>query len=89
MQEFYNTTNADYLEICKNLVIDKKIKIEILDHYENTLSEITYDVNNIQGSISVDYQQGIRRSCNLTIRDVDGMYIPKNEDSVFFINRKF
>ena len=71
-------------------MLHKKIKVEILDHYENTLGEITQDIDGSNnGSININYNQGIRRTCNFNIRDINGDYLPNSEDSPFFINRKF
>ena len=65
------------------------MKIELLDVWENVIGEIIKDLSSEnQGQISVSYNQGLRRSCNLTLSNIDKKYSP-NEDSYFWFNRKF
>lgn len=89
MKEFYNVINSYYLEMCKDPVINLRVKIELLDHFENTINEITTSISSVEGSLNVKYNQGVRRTCDLTIHDYNKNCIPDNEYSSFFINRKF
>ena len=89
MVEFYNVVDKDYINLCKQQVLDVRIKIELLDHYEYTIGEVTTKVSSTSGSISVKYNQGVRRTCDITIDDINKEMLPNNENSVFFVNKKF
>lgn len=88
--EYYNYIDDKYFEIAERSEIFPKFKIELLDHAENTIGEITEDITTDNaGSISVNYQQGVRRSCSITIFDLDGVYIPNADRGLFWIGSKF
>lgn len=89
MVEFYNVVDADYINLCKQQVLDVRIKVELLDHYEHTIGEVTTKVSSTSGSISVKYNQGVRRTCDITIDDINKKMLPNDENSVFFVNKKF
>lgn len=75
-----------YMESLKNASISYLTKIELLDYYENAIGEIVS--SNIDGNININRQQGSRRSCSLSLIDVDKKYLP-TEDSAFWYKRKF
>ena len=89
MVEFYNVVDKDYINLCKQQVLDVRIKVELLDHYEHTIGEVTTKVSSTSGSISVKYNQGVRRTCDITIDDINKKMLPNDENSVFFVNKKF
>lgn len=89
MIEFYNVVNENYIRLCKSQTLNVKVKVELLDHYENTLREITTKVSATDGNINVKYNQGVRRTCDITISDINSEMIPNNEYSPFFVNKKF
>lgn len=73
MQEFNNVFNSTYRDIILQQEVKVYYKIEILDHYEYILSEVTDLISSeTSGSISVNYQQGVRRTCTFTLLDRDG-----------------
>lgn len=75
--ELYNLVDDNYREIASREEIFVMYKVELLDHYENVLTSLTDSISSSNsGSISVNYQQGVRRSCTMTIIDVDGLIIP-------------
>ena len=87
--EYYNTYTNSYLNALKQTRRLYRVKLEILDHWERVIDEITRDLSaGTKGSINVNYQQGIRRSCSFTMADVDKKYLP-SENSWFWYNRKF
>lgn len=87
---FVDVYNADYVSLVKASVIKPKFKIELLDLYENTIGEITKDISaDNSGSISINYQQGVRRSCSFTLSDTFGKYRPMSNDNIFGFNTKF
>lgn len=66
-----------------------KIKLEVLGFYENVLGEIVKDIpTTAQGQININYQQLVRRSCSLSLINVDNKYLP-NQNAWFWIDRKF
>lgn len=87
--EFYDVVNENYIELCKSQILNVKVKVEILDHYENSLGEVTTKISTTSGSISVKYNQGVRRTCDISICDINKEMIPNNEYSPFFVNKKF
>lgn len=89
MVEFYNVVNKDYINLCKQQVLDVRIKVELLDHYEHTIGEVTTKVSATTGAINVKYNQGVRRTCDITIDDINKKMLPNDENSVFFVNKKF
>ena len=89
MIEFYDVVNENYIRLCKSQTLNVKVKVELLDHYENTLREITTKVSATDGNINVKYNQGVRRTCDITISDINSEMIPNNEYSPFFVNKKF
>lgn len=61
-------------------------KIEWMDKHENILGEVIGDV--IDGNVSGEKKNGIRRTCNLTLKNDDGKYTP-NEDGLVWISNRF
>lgn len=86
--EYFNVYNAEYVKLCKSPYVKRQIRLCILDHYENVIYSVTNDVEYTNGSVSIEYQQGVRRTCSLTMRDIDNQYFP-SENSPFWILRKF
>lgn len=89
MIEFYDVVDTAYLNLCKSQTLNVKVRVELLDHYENTVGEITTKVSTTGGSINVKYNQGVRRTCDITISDINSDMIPNNENSPLFVNKKF
>lgn len=87
--EYYELINSDYLECCQKSHICYKVKVELLDHYENTLGELTTSISNTSGSINISYSQGVRRNCNISAFNYNHKFDLDKHDSDFFINRKF
>lgn len=86
--ELYNILNSDYKSTCKQSCKMVKYKIEFLDQWENGIGEIVSDIVSSSGNVSVNYQQGVRRSCNFSVCDYKTKYLP-GENSPFWYNRKF
>ena len=87
--EYTNIVNDKYREIASRDEIFVMYRIELLDHYENVLSSITDLVSaENTGNISINYQQGVRRSCTISILDVDGEFT-QNIINGSAINQKF
>ena len=87
--EYYNQYTPDYIKAIKKHHNKYKVKLEILGYYENVIGEIVKDLSvTAQGQINVNYQPIMRRSCSLTLINVDKKYIP-SPDNVFWLERKF
>lgn len=89
LMEFYNITNHDYLNLINRPIKHCKIRLELLDHNENTIDSIEKDLDSDNsGSISCSYEQGLRKSCSISLTNIDEKYTP-NENNPFWFNRKF
>ena len=87
--EYFNRYSPEYLAALKTGNGHYKIRLEILSQNETAVGEITKDISlTAQGQITINYEQITRRSCSLTLIDVDGKYLP-HKNSPFWINRKF
>lgn len=88
--EYFNNNTPSYRQALKrNAVIRYLIKIELLTYGETTIGEITKDLNvDAQGQISINYKQLTRRSCSLTVANVERKYLP-SPDNMIWYNRKF
>lgn len=93
--EYYNKIDDRYLNALKQPKIYPVFKVELMDFAENVIGEITQDISKEDsGSISVNFQQGVRRSCSLTLVNVnenlhlrEGKYL-LNENGLW-VNTKF
>lgn len=89
MAEYYNRFDKRYELLLQYPVIVHLFKVEILDHMEQCYGEITRNVSdNEHYIINANKQQGSRRSCTLTMIDIQSQYIP-SINNTFWYNRKF
>lgn len=87
--EYFNRYSDDYINTLKSGNGRYKIRLELLSDNETVVGDITKDVSlSAQGQITINYEQITRRSCSLTLIDVDSKYIP-HKNSPFWVNRKF
>lgn len=87
--EFVNVFNDKYKKIVERPEVFPMYRVELLDHYEHVLGDITDNISaDNSGSISINYQQGVRRTCTFTLFDNDGKFIPR-VDGNLWINKKF
>lgn len=86
--EYYNTFTKEYIVALNQKKCVYKIKIELLSDEETVIGEIVKDLENIGGQLNINYERIIRRSCSLTLVNIDGKYIP-NKNSNFWYKRKF
>lgn len=87
--EYFDLTDKEYLSALKRPHIQYAMKIELLSKWETVIGDITriIDYDN-SGQININYNQLVRRSCSLTIANVDKKYVP-SPVSCFWYNRKF
>ena len=86
---FYEITDNGYMAMLDNPIHNQRIRLELLDHFENCLSVIEQDIDyGDSGSVVSNNQQGTRRSCSFTLVNVDEKYTI-DENNFFWFNRKF
>ena len=90
--EYYDVTrllNDDYYNVVEKPVRSTRMKLELLDHFENCIGCIEQDIDSSSaGSIVANNEQGCRRSCSFTLINVDDKYT-LDENNFFWFNRKF
>ena len=87
--DFFNVYSAAYEQELQNLNNNYRIRLEILTDEETVIGEITKDLSlTAAGQITINYEQITRRSCSLSLINVDNKYIP-TKNSPFWLNRKF
>lgn len=87
--EYVNVYNQKYVDVCRRPQKYPVFKIEILDYNEYVIADVTDDIRiDEDGNIQIQYQQGVRRTCEFTIVNIDKKYLP-SENSMFWYNRKF
>lgn len=93
--EYYNKVDKIYLNALKQNIIRPVFKVELMDFTENVIGELTQDISQEDsGSISINYQQGLRRSCSLTLINVNENFKLKQgkyllDENGLWINTKF
>ena len=75
-----------YINALKSSSRKPIFKIEWMDSDEQVIDEVISDL--IDGSISIELQNGVRRSCNIQFQNKDGTYSP-NKDGLVYLNKKF
>jgi len=75
-----------YISALKSGVHKQKIKLELLRQDETPIENITSLIANTSGNLSVKRNNGVRRTVNFDIINLDNQYIP-NIDS-FYIHQK-
>ena len=87
--EYFNTYSNAYINTLKTGNAHYKLRLELLSDDEYVVGDITQDLSlSSQGQITINYEQITRRSCSLTLIDVEDKYVP-HKNSPFWINRKF
>jgi hypothetical protein len=76
----------NYEQALKYRVRKPIYKIEWMDKNQNVVDEVTEDI--LDGTLSVELKNGIRRTCNLTLKNNNKRYIP-NEDGLVWISNRF
>ena len=85
--DYYNKIDEAYLTELQNPMRKLKFKVEILSHYEGAIGQITNDLSSAEvGSISINKEQGCRRSCSFTIIDRDEKYLPQVDSWFWYLS---
>ena len=86
---YYNTITPQYIEAIRYHYGRYWYKLELLSDNESVIGEIIQPVSiDSQGQINVNYQQITRRSCSLSLINIDNQYAP-NPNSWFWYKKKF
>lgn len=87
--EYFNTYDAGYRNAINDFNNHYKIRLELLTYFESSIGDITKDIAiDAQGQININYQPITRRSCSLSVMNVEDKYIP-SPDNTFWFERKF
>lgn len=87
--EYFNRYSDAYINTLKGGNCHYMLRLELLSDNESVVGDITQDLAlSSAGQITINYEQITRRSCSLTLIDVDDKYVP-HRNSPFWINRKF
>lgn len=87
--DYYNQITPQYLDALKKAYGYYRLKIELLSENETVVGEIVKNISiDAAGQINVNYQQLTRRSCSLSLINIDNQYAP-NQNSWFWYKRKF
>ena len=88
--EHFNETDYIYFKELRKKHKVLKLKIELLSELENAIGEITkYFSKGTNGQININYQQLLRRSCSLTIANIDKQLLNMKLVSVSKFNFNF
>ena len=68
---YINKITNEYLTALKAPRVKPIVVIELLDWFERVIAEIDEDLSiSDAGKISINYQQGVLRSCSLTLSNI-------------------
>ena len=87
--EYYDVSNSAYYSALSSPFKSQRLRVELLDHMENTLYRIEQDIDSSDaGKIVNNNTQGTRRSFSFNLVNLGGIYNLLDEDT-FWFNRKF
>lgn len=78
-----------YVKAIKNNLIIPKFRLSLLYPDESVKEEVVSDIVSDNGNLSINYQQGIRRSLNLTLINIDKKWLPSPNSGNLWVNSKF
>lgn len=86
--EYFNTITHEYL-LALRRKCRYRMRLELLTPSENTVGEIDRDLSlSNQGQISINFGGITRRSCTLSLINLQGKYNP-SQNAWFWVDRKF
>ena len=87
--DYFNKLDDIYLKTLTKQNINLRFRIDILDWTEeNILKEITENIVMGSGSLSINYQQGVRRSFSCDIANINGEFTPSFKTGVLYATTK-
>lgn len=78
-----------YQEAVKEKIIKPRFKLSLLRQNEFIQEEIIDDIIDGSGTLSINYQQGQRRSLNFSLRNTDGKWTPDPNTNHLWVGSKF
>lgn len=78
-----------YIRAIKENLIIPKFRLSLLYPDETVKEEIVNDIISDNGNLSINYQQGIRRSLNLSLINIDKKWLPNPNSGNMWMNSKF
>lgn len=88
----YNFNTVDpllYERVIKSKVIRPRFKLLLLNSDESVKEDISHDLILGSGALSINYQQGARRSLTFSLNNEEGKYTPDENSGYIWINTKF
>lgn len=82
-------TPEKYRQAIKSSVIRPAFKLSLLHQDETVRDVIIDDIIYNSGSLSINYQQGQRRSLNFSLKNIDGKWTPNPNNNLLWIGSKF
>lgn len=87
--DHFNVYNDIYLAAIKQQSSNIRFKFEILDwSEENVKQEITESIIKGSGSLSINYQQGVRRSFSCDLANINNEFTPSFQTGVLYATTK-
>lgn len=78
-----------YRDAVKNNTIRPRFKICVLRQNDTVQEEIVDDIIYGSGAVSINYQQGQRRSLNFALKNTDGKWTPNPNRNYLWVGSKF
>jgi len=82
-------TYDDYIKAIKSKIIQPVFRFSLLNPDESVKQDISEYLINGSGSLSINYQQGQRRSLNFALRNPGGIWTPNANTNNMWIGTKF
>lgn len=77
-----------YIDTIKSKTIHPRFRLTTLYNNESEKEDISDYIIDGSGTLSINYQQGQRRSLNLTLNNEDGKFLPNANNNELWINSK-
>ena len=85
MAEYYDVKDPELMKKILFAPLRPILKVQLLDYLENAVGEITQDINRSNaGNIEISYQQGVRRTCSVTVINKFNKYNPSFNRGIWF-----
>ena len=86
---FNNITPDTYISLIKSSIVKPRFRLSLLYNDESFKEDITKYLMPNSGNLSINYQQGQRRSLNFTLDNSDGKFTPDGLNGKVWLNTKF
>lgn len=85
---FNDVSTEVYRKAIKSQEIRPRFRLSILYEDESFKEDISDYLMNGSGSLSIEYNQGLRRSMSLTLDNSDGRFTPNGMNGIMWVNTK-